>query len=251
MYYHCVAHMFGGGYHEWMNRTKEDMITEILGPYLRGQVVQVQWTVTKPTGDALFNFGSANYIRIFRTDKSLDDSQRKEFQEKQTIGTECTVEVIREIRFDKATMQAKSLMEKLMLPPKHQIFVIMKFDDEYLDSAYKGVIRPLGEELGYHVLRIDDIEDSGMITAQIIESIAESEIVLADLTGARPNCYYETGVAYATGRELVLTAREEEEVHFDLSVHRFIRWKTEHDLRTQLRQRLKAIQTTREHESQK
>lgn len=243
MYYHCLAHIIGLGYHAWVNRTKEDMITEIIGPYLRGQVVQVHWTATKPTGNALFNFGSTNYLRIFRTDKRLNDSQREQFDKNRAIGAECTVELIKEIRFDKATMQAKSLMEKLILPPKHQIFVIMKFDDEYLDSAYKGVIRPLGEEFGYQVLRIDDIENSGMITAQIIESIAESEIVLADLTGARPNCYYETGVAYATGRELILTAREEEEVHFDLSVHRFIRWKTEHDLRTQLRQRIEAIQT--------
>lgn len=86
-------------------------------------------------------------------------------------------------------------------------------------------MRPLEEEFSYRVLRVDDIEDRGATTAQIIESIAESEIVLADLTGARPDCYYETGVAYATGRELTLTIREGEEIHFDLSVNRFIVWR--------------------------
>jgi len=172
----------------------------------------------------------------------LKEPQKKEFKNTRSIGTECTHELIKEIRFDKATQQAKSLMEKLMLPPKHQIFVIMKLKNEELDSVYKGVIRPLGEEFGYHMLRIDEIEDSGMITAQIIESIAESEIVLSELTGERPNCYYETGVAYATGRELILTIKEGEKTHFDLAVHRFIKWRTENHLRTQLRQRLKAIQ---------
>ena len=239
MYYHCTAVLVGGGaFHRWWNHTKEDIITNVLGPFLRRQIIQLKYN----EGTDLFNFGTVNYLKIFRTEKTLDEAQLEEFREKKAIGTECTLELIKEIRFDKATMQAKSLMEKLMLPPKHQIFVIMKFDDEHLDSAYKGVIRPLGEEFGYRVLRVDDIEDSGMITAQIIESIAESEIVLADLTSARPNCYYETGVAFATGRELILTIKGKEKVHFDLSVHRFIRWKTEYSLRTQLRQRLKAIQ---------
>lgn len=238
MRYHCIAFSAGGGFHWWANYSKESLITDILGPFLRGQIIET----TFDGGKSLFNFGVVNNFRIFRTKKVLSKSQQEEFEKNQRIGTECTTELIKEIRFDKATMQAKSLMEKLMLPPKRQIFVIMKFEDEILDSAYKGVIRPLGEEFEYQVIRIDDIEDSGMITAQIIESIAESEIVLADLTGARPNCYYETGVAYATGRELILTVKGKEKVHFDLSVHRFIRWKTEHDLRTQLRQRLEAIQ---------
>lgn len=237
MYYHGIAFFQQERFHWWQNCDKEEIITEVLGPYLRGQIVPVNYD----GGNALLNFAAVDHLVIFRTKKTLNTAQSKEFQDKRCIGTECTVELIKEIRFDKATKQAKSLMEKLMLPPKHQIFVIMKFDDEYLDSAYKGVIRPLGEAFGFRVVRIDDIEDSGMITAQIIESIAESEIVLADLTGARPNCYYETGVAYATGRELILTIRGEEEIHFDLSVHRFIRWKTEHDLRTQLRQRFEAI----------
>ncbi len=228
----------GGGYHQWWDYGKEALITDILGPFLRGQIVQVHTA----KGESLLNFGTVNYLQIFKTKKALDKAQLEEFDKEKAIGTDCTIELIKEIRFDKATMQAKSLMEKLMLPPQHQIFVIMKFDDEHLDSAYKGVIRPLGEDLGYRVLRVDDIEDSGMITAQIIESIAESEIVLADLTDARPNCYYETGVAFATGRELILTIRGAEEVHFDLSVHRFIRWRTEQHLRTQLRQRLEAIE---------
>lgn len=128
-----------------------------------------------------------------------------------------------------------------MLPPKRQVFVIMKLGDEYLDSAYKGVIRPLGEEFGYRVIRVDDIEDSGLITDQILENIVESELVLADLTGARPNCYYETGIAHSTGRELILTIKYDEEPHFDLYTHRFILWKTENDLRVKLRKRLESI----------
>ena len=239
MYYHSIAEASTRArFHYWVNFSKEKIITNVLGPFLRGQIIIVNYHGKK----TLFNFKDTRYLRIFKTKKTLKEPQKKEFKNTRSIGTECTHELIKEIRFDKATQQAKSLMEKLMLPPKHQIFVIMKLKNEELDSVYKGVIRPLGEEFGYHVLRIDEIEDSGMITAQIIESIAESEIVLAELTGERPNCYYETGVAYATGRELILTIKEGEKTHFDLAVHRFIKWRTENHLRTQLRQRLKAIQ---------
>ena len=230
--------------HFWSNYSKETIVTDILGAFFRGQIIEISYTEKgEKNGSGLLNFATVQYVRIFKTPKILTDEQMSEFNANEKIGDECTSELIKDIRFDKASKQTKSLMEKLIVPPKKQIFVIMKFEDEYLDSAYKGVIRPLGEEFGYRVIRIDDIEDSGIITAQILESIAESEIVLADLSGARPNCYYETGVAYATGRELILTVKGKEKVHFDLSVHRFIRWKTESGLRKKLRRRLKAIQS--------
>ncbi len=121
-------------------------------------------------------------------------------------------------------------------------FVIMKFDDELLDSAYEGVFKPLLSEFGYFPIRIDEIQDSGKITDQTLESIREARIVLADLTGERPNCYYETGYAHALEKEMIFTIKEGEKIHFDLVQHRFIRWNTEKSLRDQLRDRLEAIQ---------
>lgn len=244
MYYHCVARFPGKRRrHRWWNQTKDDVIVKILGGFLREQKIEGSWIGKGGKRfSCLINMGAVDHLLIFKTQRRLGSSRVRKFKKNNSIGTSCTSELLREIRFDIATKQVKSLMERLMFPPKHQIFVIMKFDDDYLNSAYKGVMRPLGEKFGYRVLRIDDVEDSGIITAQIIESIAESEIVITDLTGARPNCYYETGVAYATGRELILCIREGEEVHFDLSVNRFIRWKTKSDLREQLKQRLRAIE---------
>lgn len=246
MYYHAKVVFAELGeeeyYHYWINYTKEELFTDVLGPFLRGQIIQCH------SNDqvTLINLGSARYLNIFRTERVLDDSQAEQFEKGQSVGEkECTEEILGEIRFDKATEHAKSLLEKLMLPPKKQMFVIIKLNDELLDSAYEGVIRPLGEEFGYHVVRIDEIENSNIITDQVLELIAESELVLADLTGSRPNCYFETGVALATGRELILTIKKGENPHFDLSVNRFIQWKTEGELRTKLRKRLEAISARR------
>jgi hypothetical protein len=123
-----------------------------------------------------------------------------------------------------------------------QVFVVMKFGDKALDSAYKGAIKPLIEEFKYSPLRIDEIEDSGSVTDQILNQIARSEIVLADLTGDRPNCYYEAGFAHALEKEMIFTILKGSKPHFDLADYRFIEWETEEDLRVELRKRFTAIQ---------
>ena len=241
-YYHCVGVMPGKKrFHRWWNWNKDSLITNILGPFLSGQIIEGKY-YKRP---CLVNMTAIDHFMMYRTSYRLNRTQIKEFKANNRIGTNCTSEFMGEIRFDIATEQAQSLMQKLMLPPEQQIFVIMKLGDKYLDSAYEGVVRPLGKKFGYRVLRVDEVENSGTITSQIIESIAKSAVVYADLTGSRPNCYYETGVAYATGRELILAIRAGEKIHFDLSVNRFIIWETENQLRNHLRRRLEAIEERR------
>ena len=220
--------------HYWVNLLKEEMINDVLIPYFKGQIIKANYQ-----GEcSLLNLKQAGYLQIFRTKNKLSNSQINRYENNDPIGENCTEQILSEIRFDKSVEQTKPLLEKLILPAKHQIFVIMKFDDEHLDSAYKGVIRPLGEEFKYRVIRVDEIENSGLITDQILENIAESEIILSDLTGSRPNCYYETGIAHATGRELILTIKKNSKPHFDLQSYRFIIWETENELRIKLRKRL-------------
>jgi hypothetical protein len=75
----------------------------------------------------------------------------------------------------------------------------------------------------------------------MLVSIAESAIVYADLSGERPNCYYETGFAHALGKNLILAINSSYSRHFDISGYRFITWDTEHDLREKLTSRLEAM----------
>lgn len=121
------------------------------------------------------------------------------------------------------------------------VFVIMKFGDNQLNSAYEGVIKPLIQEAGLEPLRIDEVQDAGKITDQVLEGIATSRLVLADLSGERPNCYYEAGYAHSIGKELILTIRKGEKIHFDLAGHRFIQWETEAELRRGLSARLESM----------
>ena len=96
-------------------------------------------------------------------------------------------------------------------------------------------------KFGFNVVRVDSIQDSGNISQQILNNIAESRLVLAELSGERPNCYYEAGFAHALGKELILCIREGDDIHFDLAGYRFIVWDTEAAFRRKLKARLESL----------
>jgi nucleoside 2-deoxyribosyltransferase len=240
MYYHGILDL-GGVKNYWWNYTKDGMIAEILVPFVNGQTVS-----TNMNGEtALLNMRNASFLNIYRTAETLEKSASGTIPNILLEGgknaTNCTKELINEVRQLQATPQLSSLLQKVFAKPKDQAFVIMKFGDKHLDSAYEGVIRPVVKKFGLSTLRIDELQDAGKITDQILEEIASSRVVIADLSGARPNCYYETGFAHALGKELILMINKEDAVHFDLAGHRFIQWDTEASLRSALRLRLKTL----------
>lgn len=134
---------------------------------------------------------------------------------------------------------AASLATTLAGP--RQVFVVMKFGDPQLDSTYAIAIRPAVEKAGFTPLRIDEVENAGSITDQTLQQIERSAVVLADLTGERPNCYFEAGYAHALGKQLILTIRKGEPKHFNLADRRFIEWATDKELFDALQRRLESI----------
>ena len=154
---------------------------------------------------------------------------------------DCTNEFVGRVREIQAAPAMRSLLQIAFKPPEQLVFVIMKFGDKKLDSAYEGVIKPLSKEFGLNIVRVDEIQDSGRINDQILENIAKCRLVISDLSGERPNCYYETGFAHALGKDIILTIHKDSDIHFDLAFHRFIQWETENELRSALRARLSSI----------
>lgn len=241
MWYHAVSH-YGDKRRCWWNRKRDDIITDILVPFVSKQVKQV----TREGISSLFNFGAADYITLVKTPEKLrlENGSRvpSELKDQTFLQRNCaTNEFVNELKQLVNSPRARSLLEQSTLTPHKQIFVIMKFGDEEMDSAYDGVIKPLGKAFGYEVMRVDEIQNSGNINQQILEGISSSEIVLADLTGERPNCYYEAGFAHAIGKELIFSIKSESPIHFDLASYRFITWRTEADYRRKLTERLESL----------
>ncbi len=241
MHYHSKLKKGDGKYHYFFNGGLDWYKKTLLIPLFNGQII-----VLKLEGkEVIVNMRSILEVELYKTKELLepvgDRSIIQLMNEKSFDKFNCTKEILNEVKQELVTNESKSLIQKSFMKIEDQIFVIMKFGDEQLDSAYDGVIVPLAEEFNLKAIRVDKIEDSGKISDQILENIAKSKIIISDLTGERPNCYYETGFAHAIGKEIILTIKENEKLHFDLAGHRFIVWKTEADLRKKLKERLKSI----------
>ena len=240
-WYHAISEFGDTRKRHWWNRSRDLFVEEVLQPLLSKQVVAVR----RRGRSWLFNFGSVSYIEILKSQAKLKRRAPGELPlelEDETFIKDhsATKEFIDDIRRISSRSLSRSLLQKSLAKPKKQIFVVMKFGDKLLDSAYQGVIKPVGEQFNFEVIRVDEIPDSGNITEQILENISRSELVLVELTGERPNCYYEAGFAHAIGKELILCITAGQPIHFDLMSHRFIQWTTEQELREALRVRLDA-----------
>src|ERR1051326_6108882 len=117
-------------------------------------------------------------------------------------------------------------------------FVIMQIGNKELDDLYQNFIAPALVSAGVEPKRVDKHNDGELLKPKIIEFISEANIIIADLTNERPNCYLEFGYAMGLGkyRNLILTAREDHyhnspnfkvggpRIHFDLSGYDILFW---------------------------
>lgn len=133
----------------------------------------------------------------------------------------------------------KSIIEK---PQKisNSVFIIMSFNDEHRD-AYYVAIQPTLIKLGFKPIRVDEIQHNNTVTKEIIEAIENSAFVIADLTGERPNVYYEVGYAHKADKEVVLVAKKGTAVHFDVAAINRIDYKDYTDLCDSLEKRVKSV----------
>ena len=93
---------------------------------------------------------------------------------------------------------------------KPSAFVIMPFDAE-LDDVYDYLIRGPLSEAGYDVKRADDLLNQQNILEDILLSIVKSDLIVADLSKANPNVYYELGLAHVYGKKVILLAQDIDE----------------------------------------
>lgn len=97
------------------------------------------------------------------------------------------------------------------------------------DQVLKHIVRPVVEGFGYTVNRADDIDHSGQITSQVINRIADDDLIVADLTDLNPNVFYELALRHALKKPFVQIAEIGTILPFDLQNQRTILF-DHHDL---------------------
>ncbi|SDN88686.1 hypothetical protein [Lentzea jiangxiensis] len=84
------------------------------------------------------------------------------------------------------------------------------------NQIFKHVIAATLEPLGYKVTRGDTIDQSGLITTQVIDKLLNSELVIADLTDHNPNVFYELAVRHAASKPFIHLMAEGQSIPFDI-----------------------------------
>jgi hypothetical protein len=125
---------------------------------------------------------------------------------------------------------------------KPKAFVVMPFADGF-DEIYSLFIHETMSKSGFDVCRADDIASSQNILKDIVRAIAESDLVVADLTDSNPNVYYELGLAHALGRPVILLAQNIDDLPFDLRSYRVIPYKTHFATIAAAREQLETLAT--------
>jgi tetratricopeptide (TPR) repeat protein len=89
---------------------------------------------------------------------------------------------------------------------KKTCFVVMGFGEKVdfetgrklnLDATYRNLIKPAIEDAGLECYRADEIVHSGVIDVPMYREILTADVVVADLSTANCNAFYELGVRHA------------------------------------------------------
>lgn len=188
----------------------------------------------------LFDFARSgnNARRLFRTDGQLDAQgwiNRINFPTRWAIPDRAR-EVIQLLE----AIERPTAFAVRLLNPDHPDF-------KDVEDYFVGVVKPIVEdELGHKLVVVDGKQpfEYPRVDQEIFEKLHRGALVVADVTGARPNCFIELGYALGRGLRTMVLARKGTEHPFDIATlggHHWIVDASLEEKRRQLREHWKAV----------
>jgi hypothetical protein len=90
-------------------------------------------------------------------------------------------------------------------------------------------------EFGFDAERIDETISLERIIPRIETGIRKSAFVIADVSDASPNVFYEVGYAKGIGKDVIVTAKKGTQLPFDIGDVPTVFWEIQEDLKDGLR----------------
>ena len=169
------------------------------------------------TSEDVFNSG---YFDIFISNGGIDESRRTHWAVKNGNLMEG---VLRLLNHQPKEQCPKAFnIEPWPLGSLGYVAVMMPFAAEF-NPIYEAVKSACGS-LRLDTLRVDEIYGPTHIINDVFKTIEQSKVVVSDLTGRNPNVLYETGLAHARNRDVVMIVQNDEDVPFDLRHIRYVRY---------------------------
>ena len=111
-------------------------------------------------------------------------------------------------------------------------FIALQFGDQNLSDVVAYLKDQIRQELGYDLIHMMDVEQSGIIDNIMRVQIRDAAFVISDLTHDNSGAYWEAGYAEGLGKPVVYICEEgkfnAEGTHFDTNHCTTITWSKEH-----------------------
>ena len=88
----------------------------------------------------------------------------------------------------------------------HDVFISLPFRRDF--EGVSNTIKQAANKLGLSAYRTDDEYKAVFLAQEILDRIAECQVLVADVSEPNANVYHEVGLAQAKGKTLILVTRE-------------------------------------------
>lgn len=224
MPFHAIAVLSGNRQKTIPNRTEEQLLSEVVLPFVASGVITAKWGKKTQSYQVL-------ELRIYQTNDSWDKKQ----------GPIADLIKKRKNQFERFEAKARQLLGK----NKPRVFVVMPIQGEKHGSqeeqriyreyderfeAIESIIRKFNGV----AIRIDKEHPLEDLVGRIKKEIREAAFIIADLTDERPSCYFEAGYAEGLNRQVIYVASKQSvikpgtntKIHFD--IHMNVQFFTNH-----------------------
>lgn len=234
MKFHAVASLSGGRQKTIPNKTEEQMLAQVVIPFVAKGVVTAKWGAKIQSYQVL-------EMKIYQTKDAWDKKGGALIEHtkgKKNVFPRLKAEAEKLLGAEKPRIFMVTPIQGAKHGDQEQQRILREFDERF------EVVENIVSKFGGIAIRIDREQALEDLVTKIKREIKASLFVIADLTDERQSCYFESGYAEALGKPVVYIASPnsvmkpgtQTKIHFD--VHMNVQFFTNHQ---ELREKLNAV----------